>query len=43
MEADFQQTGAGVTSGVTGTNTVPDVYDIIGRTIYFGVKYEFGR
>jgi outer membrane protein OmpA-like peptidoglycan-associated protein len=36
----YQQTGAGITSGVTGTNTVPDVYDVIGRFIYFGVKYQ---
>jgi len=35
----FQQTGAGLASGVTGTNTVPDVYDVIGRYIYFGVKF----
>jgi outer membrane receptor protein involved in Fe transport len=37
---EFQQTGAGVTSGVTGTNTVPDVYDIIGRFIYFGLRFQ---
>jgi outer membrane receptor protein involved in Fe transport len=36
----FQQTGAGLASGVTGTNTVPDVYDAIGRYIYFGVKFQ---
>jgi outer membrane protein OmpA-like peptidoglycan-associated protein len=36
----YQQTGGGVTSAVTGTNTVPDVYDVIGRFIYFGVKYQ---
>ena len=36
---EYQQTGAGNASGVTGTNTVPDVYDAIGRYIYFGVKY----
>ncbi len=36
---EFQQTGGGVTAAVSGTNTVPDVYDIIGRYIYFGVKY----
>ena len=36
----FQQTGAGLASGVTGTNTVPDVYDAIGRFIYFGVKFQ---
>jgi iron complex outermembrane receptor protein len=36
----FQQTGAGLASGVTGTNTVPDVYDALGRFIYFGVKYQ---
>ena len=39
---EYQQTGAGNASGVTGTNTVPDVYDIIGRFIYFGVKYQMG-
>jgi iron complex outermembrane receptor protein len=36
----FQQTGAGLASGVTGTNTVPDVYDALGRFIYFGVKFQ---
>jgi outer membrane protein OmpA-like peptidoglycan-associated protein len=36
----YQQTGAGLASGVTGTNTVPDVYDVIGRYIYVGVKFE---
>ena len=36
----FQQTGAGLASGVTGTNTVPDVYDAIGRFVYFGVKFQ---
>jgi outer membrane receptor protein involved in Fe transport len=37
---EYQQTGGGVTYAVTGTNTVPDVYDVIGRYIYFGVKYQ---
>ncbi|MDB5393863.1 MAG: putative TonB-dependent receptor [Rhodospirillales bacterium] len=37
---EFQQTGAGLASGVTGTNTVPGVYDVIGRFIYFGVKFQ---
>jgi iron complex outermembrane receptor protein len=37
---EFQQTGGGVTSAVTGTNTVPDIYDLIGRFIYFGVKFK---
>jgi iron complex outermembrane receptor protein len=36
----FQQTGAGLASGVTGTNTVPDVYDAIGRFVYFGIKFQ---
>jgi outer membrane protein OmpA-like peptidoglycan-associated protein len=40
VTAEYQQTGGGVTAAVTGTNTVPDVYDIIGRFIYFGVKYQ---
>ena len=35
---EYQQTGAGTAVGVTGTNTVPDVYDAIGRFIFFGVK-----
>ena len=39
---EFQQTGGGVTYAITGTNTVPDVYDIIGRYIYFGVKFKMG-
>jgi OOP family OmpA-OmpF porin len=29
-----------VTSAVTGTNTVPDIYDALGRFVYFGVKFE---
>ncbi len=37
---EFQQTGGGVTSAITGTNTVPDIYDIIGRFVYFGVKFK---
>jgi iron complex outermembrane receptor protein len=37
---EFQQTGAGLASGVSGTNTVPGVYDVIGRFIYFGVKFQ---
>jgi outer membrane receptor protein involved in Fe transport len=39
---DYQQTGAGIASGIPGTNTVPDVYDAIGRSVYFGVKMTFG-
>jgi iron complex outermembrane receptor protein len=40
VDQNYQQTGAGVASGVTGTNTVPDVYDTIGRYIYAGVKVQ---
>jgi outer membrane receptor protein involved in Fe transport len=41
LDQNFQQTGAGVATGVTGTNTVPDVYDAIGRYIYLGVHAQF--
>ncbi len=41
VDQNYQQTGAGVASGVTGTNTVPDVYDAIGRYIYLGVHVQF--
>jgi outer membrane receptor protein involved in Fe transport len=41
LDQNFQQTGAGVATGVTGTNTVPDVYDAIGRYIYAGVHVQF--
>ncbi len=41
LDQNFQQTGAGVATGVTGTNTVPDVYDAIGRYIYAGVHAQF--
>ncbi|MDB5395287.1 MAG: putative TonB-dependent receptor [Rhodospirillales bacterium] len=37
---EFQQGGAGVVQAVTGTNTVPQVYDAIGRFVYFGVKFQ---
>jgi outer membrane protein OmpA-like peptidoglycan-associated protein/outer membrane cobalamin receptor len=37
---EYQQTGAGLATGVTGTNTVPDVYDALGRNIYFGIKFQ---
>ncbi len=36
----YQQTGAGNAQAQSGTNTVPDVYDAIGRYVYFGVKFE---
>ena len=38
VEQQYQQSGAGVASGVTGTETVPQVYDAIGRFFYAGVK-----
>jgi len=41
LDQAYQQTGAGVATGVTGTNTVPDVYDAIGRYIYLGVHAQF--
>jgi outer membrane protein OmpA-like peptidoglycan-associated protein len=39
---DYQQIGAGITYAVTGTNTVPDVYDAIGRSVYAGVNFKLG-
>ena len=41
VDQNFQQTGAGVATGVTGTNTVPDVYDAIGRYVYLGLHVQF--
>lgn len=37
----YQQTGAGVAAGVTGTETVPQVYDVVGRYFYAGVRANF--
>jgi outer membrane receptor protein involved in Fe transport len=37
---EFQQTGGGISTGTTGTNSVPDVYDVLGRFVYFGVKFK---
>ncbi len=41
VDQNYQQTGAGVATGVTGTNTVPDVYDAIGRYVYAGIHVQF--
>jgi outer membrane protein OmpA-like peptidoglycan-associated protein len=39
---DYQQIGAGITYGSPGTNTVTDVYDAIGRSVYAGVNFKMG-
>lgn len=40
VDQSYANSGAGVVSGVYGTETVPQVYDVIGRYFYFGVKLE---